>query len=450
MLGLVGALGAAAAFPGPVSGLVPTDIEPVAGCSLDDAAAQRADAIVASLTPTDLAAQLMMVSVYGAGAERVDPARVAANRRVFGVGTPGGVIRSFRPGGVLLLAGAGPGGATDRLAADNVQSAAQVRALVAALRSAAGPTGLSVAADQEGGRVARLASAIGPFASAADTARAGLPAARSSADRMGRAMAALGVDVDFAPDADVVAVGSPANGVIGDRSFGSDPALVADAVGVTVDALQARGVAAVAKHFPGHGESVVDTHRARALVTAGLGALERRALVPFRAAVARGVVGVMVGHLDVPALDPLLPASLSPRAIGYLREELGFCGVVYSDGLTMTAVRSGRTDREVARLAYLAGVDVLVGPPDPRAARAAIVTEASRSADALARLRGRAAHVIAWRLRMDDRRVGAVVPTSTTSTIAALPTTITMTPTIPVPPTSSVSTSTTPVTRVGT
>ncbi|HEY7208123.1 MAG TPA: glycoside hydrolase family 3 N-terminal domain-containing protein [Gaiellaceae bacterium] len=256
------------------------------------------------------------------------------------------------PEWLLRLLDAGLGGVV--LFAWNVASPEQVRSLTDALR-ARSPE-LLIGLDEEGGDVTRLEAAEGSsypgnlaLGVVDDTE---LTCAVAAA--MGGDLARAGVNLNLAPVADVNT--NPRNPVIGVRSFGSDPELVARHVVAFVEGTQSQGVAACAKHFPGHGDTSVDSHLA--LPTAG-GDLEA-ALVPFRAAVDAGVVAVMPGHLLVPGLDDELPASLSFRAVsGLLRGELGFDGLVVSDALEMQAVSASFGVEESAVLALAAGVDAL-------------------------------------------------------------------------------------------
>nr|WP_316043324.1 glycoside hydrolase family 3 N-terminal domain-containing protein [Actinomadura sp. CNU-125] len=142
---------------------------------------------------------------------------------------------------------------------------------------------------------------------------------------MGAELAEVGVNLNFAPSVDVNTADD--NPVIGTRSFGSDAALVARHAAAAVTGTQEAGVAACAKHFPGHGATVVDSHLTVPLVDADLELLDRRELVPFRAAIDAGARAVMTGHLNVPPITEGLPATLSPAAItGLLRERLGYPG----------------------------------------------------------------------------------------------------------------------------
>ncbi len=175
----------------------------------------------------------------------------------------------------------------------------------------------------------------------------------------GRDLAALGVTADLAPVLDVT--GASWDGVIGDRSFGSDPATAGRAAVAFMRGLAAGGVAPVGKHFPGHGATTVDSHRRLPVVEASMARLQARDLAPFKAAIRSGLGAVMVGHLLVRAVDPRAPATLSPAVIGgLLRERMGFGGLVVSDALEMGAIAGTITLPVAAERAVGAGVDQLV------------------------------------------------------------------------------------------
>jgi beta-N-acetylhexosaminidase len=163
------------------------------------------------------------------------------------------------------------------------------------------------------------------------------------------------VDLDLAPVADVVVSPNP---IVGVRSFGSDPALVARHVAAFVEGLQGVGVAACAKHFPGHGETEADSHLGLPVASVDGGTLYERALPPFRAAIAAGVRAVMTAHVRFPALGEA-PATLSPEAIRLLRAELGFHGLVITDALEMPAISGTVGLEQGAVRALAAGADAL-------------------------------------------------------------------------------------------
>jgi beta-N-acetylhexosaminidase len=258
------------------------------------------------------------------------------------------------------------------LFARNCVSPTQLAELTGALR--AERADVLAATDEEGGDVTRLFAAVGspvpsPYAlGVADD----VELTRSVAAALAARVAAAGIGWALAPVADVNS--APDNPVIGVRSYGATPALVARHVVAAVTGIQSAGVAACAKHFPGHGDTSVDSHLGLATVGPDLaGALE-----PFRAAVAAGVATVMTGHLLVPGYGDL-PATLNPALVdGLLRAELGFEGVV-SDALEMGAIAGSVGVGEGAVLALLAGVDALclggdeAGEPIADLARDALV-----------------------------------------------------------------------------
>ncbi len=193
------------------------------------------------------------------------------------------------------------------------------------------------------------------------------------AERAGRLAAgegrALGVHVDFYPVVDVN--NNPMNPIINIRSFGEDPAFVARMATAYMKGVQAGGMLATAKHFPGHGDTATDTHLDLAVVEHPRERLDKVELVPFKAAIVAGVDAVMTTHIRLPALDPTegLPATLSrPIVTGLLRKELGFDGLVFTDSMSMYAISRRFGNDKAAAMAVGAGVDVVLDPPDPDAA----------------------------------------------------------------------------------
>ena len=232
---------------------------------------------------------------------------------------------------------------------------------------------LLVGADFERGTSMRLDEGTS-FPQAMAVAAAGAP---QDAYTMGKVTAlearAAGVHWVFAPVADVNS--NPDNPIINTRSFGEDPTRVAEFVAAFVRGVEENGALATAKHFPGHGDTSTDSHLDLATVRGDRAHLDRIELVPFRAAIAAGVSSVMTGHLAVPAIEPNpdTPATLSPKILsGLLRGELGFDGLVVTDALNMSGVTPGYSPGEVAVRAILAGADVLLVPPIPDAALAAL------------------------------------------------------------------------------
>jgi beta-N-acetylhexosaminidase len=240
----------------------------------------------------------------------------------------------------------------------NVAGPEQLSALTAALRAAAPEPVIAI--DEEGGDVTRLAHLTGsPYpGNAALGAVDDASLTRAVYWALGADLAAVGINVDLAPSVDVNT--AAANPVIGTRAFGDRTGLVSRHAAAAVHGLQAAGVAACAKHFPGHGSTRADTHHVLATVEGGIARLRERDLPPFAAAIAAGVAAVMPGHLRVAGLTGDLPATQSAAALdGLLRGELGFTGVIISDALEMRAVSDQGGVPSAAVRAVAAGADLL-------------------------------------------------------------------------------------------
>ncbi len=237
--------------------------------------------------------------------------------------------------------------------------------LSAALQAAAAGTrhgvGLLVGVDQEGGPVARLRRGFTVFPSQMAQAAGGrTDFARLAAAATGRELRAVGINTDFAPVADVNV--NPANPVIGIRSFGADPKAVARFTAAATAGYADAGVICTPKHFPGHGDTAVDSHLGLPRVDHDAATLKRVDFPPFRAAFAAKAPAVMTAHVVAPALEPEgLPATLSRRVLaGVLRRDMGFPGVIFTDSLGMGAVAATWGTPEAAVLALAAGADVLL------------------------------------------------------------------------------------------
>ncbi|MYA92182.1 MAG: glycoside hydrolase family 3 protein [Chloroflexi bacterium] len=253
-------------------------------------------------------------------------------------------LRSGRIGGVYLFA-------------RNVQSPAQVQQLVAECRAAA-PYPILVGIDQEGGAVARLRDGFseGPGNMALGAAR-DPQLAEEVAGMLGRELAALGINWNFAPVADIAHQRD--NPSVGTRSVGRDSALVSDIIIAQVRGYQRSGVAATVKHFPGLGNTVIDTHVGLARVSGALDYLYAEDLLPFRRAIADDVACVMLTHVIYDELDAANPATLSRRIVtDLLRGELGFSGAVSTDCMEMKAISEQIGAGESAVRTVLAGVDL--------------------------------------------------------------------------------------------
>ena len=228
---------------------------------------------------------------------------------------------------------------------------------IAAARQAANLP-LFVAIDEEGGRVQRVPGPDGRLPSARTMAATmSPPQVRTLAMKVGAELRGLGVNVDFAPDADVS--DQPADAVIGDRSFSADPAVVTAYAGAFADGLRMTGVLPVLKHFPGHGHAVGDSHTGPA-VDPPLSSLTGDDLVPYRTLAGDATrTAVMVGHLEVPGLTGAVPASLSPAAYTLLRDTYHFDGVAITDDLgTMAAITARYGLADSVLLALRSGADI--------------------------------------------------------------------------------------------
>jgi beta-N-acetylhexosaminidase len=240
----------------------------------------------------------------------------------------------------------------------NITGAEQLRELNVLLRGA-NPLAV-VAIDEEGGDVTRLFYEVGaPYPGNALLGRIDdLALTERIARAVGEALAATGCTLAFAPDVDVNS--NPDNPVIGVRSFGADPELAARHTAAWVRGVQQAGVAACAKHFPGHGDTATDSHLALPVVDVPLEVLRDRELVPFRAAIDAGSRTMMTSHILLPQLDPEHPATFSPRIVqGLLRGELGFEGVIVTDALDMAGASGVHGIPEAAVRALAAGCDLL-------------------------------------------------------------------------------------------
>jgi beta-N-acetylhexosaminidase len=255
----------------------------------------------------------------------------------------------FRIGGLILFE-------------DNYEHPAQLRELIAGLqaRCAADGEPVLMLTDHEGGRVQRFRAGFSELPAAADLGLAGVEATAEAYARAGRELREAGVNLVLAPVADVCPRDRP--GTIGDRAFGDTPEVVAEHVDAAVRALQDAGVAACAKHFPGHGPTEDDGHRVLPVVERDEDELAARDLLPFRAALDAGAATVMTAHAVYPASgDAERPASLSPYWIAeVLRGRLGFDGVVVSDALEMKGLMTQWTPVDSGLRALEAGTDLVL------------------------------------------------------------------------------------------
>ncbi|NYE37240.1 beta-N-acetylhexosaminidase [Nocardioides cavernae] len=337
-----GAEGAAASSTPTVPPSPSEELGLVEGWGPDRAELDRAARAVARLRLPDLAGQVIVADWQGTSA-------------------PVAMVRDLHLGGVIAFS-------------SNVASAEQVARVNSALTHQVRRTWpLFLGVDQEGGVVERLRGAATRFPAfmstgAADDAALTRRAYAAGAGELRR----LGFTVDFAPDADVTS--GPDDPTIGSRAASSRPAVVAEQVVAAAAGFGSAGVLPVIKHFPGHGSVPADSHLTLPVQARTAEELEATDLVPFRAAVEAGLPAVMVGHIDVRAVDPRVPSSLSRKVTtGLLRDELGFGGLVVTDSLEMAGVTRGRSPARTAVQAMRAGADVLLMPPSPAVARTALV-----------------------------------------------------------------------------
>ncbi|WP_232664754.1 glycoside hydrolase family 3 N-terminal domain-containing protein [Pseudonocardia sp. TRM90224] len=291
-------------------------------------------AVVAEMTPRARLAQRLMV-----GVDAADPATTADT------------VHSTQVGGIFI------GGNATQLLQNQALRGVQAMSRVP----------LAIAVDDEGGRVQRIDTLDGNLPSARSMAATLTPEqVREKGKERGLALAARGITMNLAPTVDVGE--QPANSVIGDRSFGTDPDRVAEYAGAFALGLREAGIATVLKHFPGHGRATGDSHKGR-VSTPPLDELRGDDLKPYTTLLGPGgalapgsgspATGVMVGHLDVPGLTTDLPSSLSPPVYELLRRDYGFDGLVMTDDLgAMKAITSAFSVPEAVQQALVAGADM--------------------------------------------------------------------------------------------
>ncbi|MDH6518905.1 beta-N-acetylhexosaminidase [Streptomyces sp. SAI-208] len=313
--------------------------------------------LISRMTLEEKVGQLFVMRVYGHSATAPDQADIDANLKEIGVRTAAEMIARYRVGGIIYFTWA-----------HNTRDPHQIADLSNGIQRAslAQPRGLPVliSTDQEHGIVCRVGEPATLFPGAMAVGAGG---SRKDARTLGRIagqeLRALGIRQNYSPVADVNV--NPANPVIGVRSFGSEAGAVAGLVSSEVAGYQGAGVAATAKHFPGHGDTAVDSHYGFPVITHSRELWEKLDAVPFRAAIRAGIDSIMTAHIQFPALDASGdPATLSrPILTGILRGELGYDGVVVTDSLGMEGVRTKYGDDRVPVLALKAGVDQLLNPP---------------------------------------------------------------------------------------
>lgn len=324
----------------------------MAGCSLGDSGGSRPDApqkpqapagdsireLVRGMTLQEKIGQMTLIGMQGTSVD----------------GGIGSMIGSGKVGGVILYN-------------DNIVSAKQTVELTNGLKraNAVGKLPLLLSADQEGGSVSRLPKEIAAFPASRTVGQTNdQDYARRIGEALGQAMLAVGLNTDFAPVLDVNTNAS--NPVIGPRAFGATADIVSRMGVQEMKGIRSQGVIAVVKHFPGHGDTSVDSHKGLPVVDHDLKRLRSVEFVPFAAAIKEGAQAVMVAHLLMNRLDPDHPASMSSIVIGdYLRGELRYDGVVITDDMTMEAITKTKEIGAVAVQAVQAGADIVLVAHDP-------------------------------------------------------------------------------------
>ncbi|SDS92315.1 glycoside hydrolase family 3 protein [Microlunatus soli] len=347
---------------------------------------------LARMTRDEIIGQLIISYVYGATADTSDD----RNTELYGVATPAEVVQTYHLGGVIYFAWS-----------DNLADPQQIGALSNDLQAASLTGGtkvripLQITTDQEMGVVTRVGPPATQFpGSMAVAATRNETSARTAARITGAELKAIGITTDHAPDADVNV--NPLNPVIGVRSFSSDPTLAAALVSAQVKGYQDDGgIIATVKHFPGHGDTVDDSHTGLPVIHHSRAEWERIDRPPFAAAITAGVDMIMTAHIVVPSLDPAEdPATLSrPIMTGILRQQLGFDGVVITDSMAMEGVREKYGDAEATVRALEAGVDQLLMAPAPQVATRAINEALDSGRLTMAELRAKVARVLNLKYR---------------------------------------------------
>lgn len=390
----------------------------------------RADASVTTLRGMSLeqkVGQLFVTYVNGQAADVPHP----ENQTDFGVATPAEMVRKYQPGGVIYF---------NNSSRDNIDTPKQIAQLSNGLQKAS-RIPLLISTDQEMGLVTR----IGPPATQLPGNMA-LGAGRSTRDAEEAAritaqeLRAMGINQNFAPDADVNS--NPANPIIGVRSFSSDPKLASDMMKAQVTGYEGHrwfdpnSVTSTAKHFPGHGDTSEDSHTSLPVSNRSLDQWRQIDAPPFKAAIAAKIDSIMTAHIQVPQIDPSgEPATLSPKIItGLLREELKYDGVIVTDSLEMAGVRKLHpNDAEIPVLAIKAGVDQLLMPPNLglaidsviKAVRSGEISEQRIDQSVLRILKMKLLRGVMLNAEVDVNRVDQIVGSNTQSAQAIADRTIT-------------------------
>lgn len=322
-----------------------TESAAVAEKTPEERKAETIEAIIEDMDAAEKAGQLLMAA-FRKNADGTGMTVLSAEAA--------DALSAYHIGGVILFA-------------ENLDTEAQTQKLTADLQAAA-DLGLLIGIDEEGGLVSRLNKSniphevFPPAAEMEDAAYAG--------STIGAELSALGIHVDFAPVADVNT--NPENPVIGSRAFSSEPQEAAEKVAEFIRAIEETGVSACAKHFPGHGDTAMDSHLGETYVAHDMERLRAVEFVPFREAIAAGTDMIMAGHIKTPnATTDGLPAALSAEMLDILRNELAYEGLIITDAMDMGAIVDAYGSGESAVMAVQAGADIVLMPAElPEAAAA--------------------------------------------------------------------------------
>jgi len=353
--------------------------------------------IVQNMTVDQLIGQMTWTHVYG---NTVDHAGHVgdggSNQSRYGVDTPAEVVEKYELGGVLYFAWSNPVVTNDPVGTAELSNDLQ---RVSVERGSGIP--LAVTIDQEGGIVARMGAPATVFpGNMALGATHDTHLGYAQGQILGAELAAVGVNANFAPVVDVNT--NPANPVIGVRSMGEDPALVASMGQAQIEGMQENGVAAAAKHFPGHGNTDTDSHTGLPIVTYDRETLDQH-LLPFQQAIDGGVDMIMTAHVILEAVDPDMPGTLSKEVLtDLLREEMGFDGLITTDALNMAALKqlpgNPLDDGDIAVLAVQAGSDILLMSPDVDATFEAINEAVADGEITRERLEESVTRILEWKV----------------------------------------------------
>lgn len=326
------------------------DMLPPSSVSVEPTQEQKLERYIQTMTLEEKVGQLFYVTIGNLGqpGESVSPGGTGITEREIEV------LQQYAPGGIILMG-------------SNIYSDSQVQELIGTLQDSS-RIPLFIGVDEEGGMVSRLGKADGISMENVGSMKAiGASQDERQAYETGKTLAsglsALGFNMDFAPVADVLT--NPNNYEIGSRSFGSDAVLVANMVRNEVQGLQEHGICAVAKHFPGHGGVIGNSHNNLQYVDTSLEELRNTEFLPFQAAIQADSDVILISHLVLTDVEPEHPSTLSRSVVnGLLREELGYEGIIITDSFQMGSITENYDQAEAAVMAIQSGCDMILMPAE--------------------------------------------------------------------------------------